>query len=502
MADTSGISPYLFPLEGGLILNKSNFSVLPGSALELENFEPDVTGGYRRIDGHEKWNSNIVPQTSSSDEVVLMSAFFNGEVIAARGEKVFKAGTTGSWTEIDTGRTGANKYTFQKVNFSGTSLFVYADGANHASYYDGTTVTDINGSGAPADPQYIAAFKNTGFFAGMSSNPHEVVYTAPLTVDDFASANGAGSFVVDSPVTGMIVFRDNLYIFSANRIYRLTGSTSADFTLTPITREIGCRNGWTIKEFAGNVVFLGPDGLRTIAGTEKIGDVNLAAISRPVQELFQNKTDVVDFDAYVIPQKTQYRIIFNDPGVITKELTTGVICSLKEQGYEFATTKGFQVSCSDTEEYQGDFYIIFGGFDGYVYRDQQGSTFDGTNIIGRYRSPDITAGDPGIRKAFQRVIISYAPEGIVNSDLFLRYDYESAEVPRPAPYPFDATKVAALYGVGVYGTATYGGQTDPLIRQPVEGSGFSVALRVIDSGESAPYSLKGFSLEFTTSARR
>ena len=502
MADTSGLSPYLFPLEGGLILNKSNFSVPPGAALELENFEPDVTGGYRRIDGYTKWNDNIVPQTASADEPVLMSAFFEGEVIAARGEKVFKAGSTGSWTEIDSGRTGANKYMFQKVNFAGTSLFVYADGANHASYYNGSTVTDINTTGAPADPQYVAAFKNTAFFAGTSANPHEVVFAAPLTLDDFNTGNGAGSFVVDSAVTGMIVFRDNLYVFSANRIYRLTGSTSADFTLTPITREIGCRNGWTIKEFAGDVIFLGPDGLRTIAGTEKIGDVNLGSISRPVQELFQDKIDVVDFDAYVIPQKTQYRIIFNDPGVVTRPLTSGVICSVKDQGYEFATTRGLQISCSDTEEYQGDYYVVFGNYDGYIYRDQQGDTFDGTQITGRYRSPDITAGDPGIRKAFQRVIINYSPEGVVNSDLYLRYDYESADVPRPAPYPFDAAKVAALYGIGVYGTATYGGQTDPLIRQPVEGSGFSVALRVIDSGVSAPYSLKGFSLEFTTAARR
>ena len=52
MADESGLSPYVFPLEGGLVLNKSNFSIKPGMALELENFEPSATGGYRRINGH------------------------------------------------------------------------------------------------------------------------------------------------------------------------------------------------------------------------------------------------------------------------------------------------------------------------------------------------------------------------------------------------------------------------------------------------------------------
>jgi hypothetical protein len=406
-----------------------------------------------------------------------------------------------TWTAIDSGRTGALKYTFRRINFSGTELIAFADGANNASYWNGTSITDVNGANAPSDPHYISVFKNTGFYAGMSSNPQEVIFTAPLTLDDFSAANGAGSFFIDSPVTGMIVFRDSLFIFSANRIYKLTGSSQADYQIVPVTREIGCRNGWTIKEFAGDVVFLGPDGLRTIAGTDKIGDVDLGTISKPIQELFQNRVDVNDFDAVVIPNKTQYRIMFNN--IDTPAVTTsGVICVRTQEGYEFATTKGLRTSCSDSEVHNGEVFILHGDYNGYVYRDEQGSTFDGETILGRYRSPDLTAGDPGVRKAFQRVIINYAPEGVVNSDLFLRYDYESAQSPRPEAYPFDSTKVAALYGIGLYGVVTYGGQTDPLVRQPVEGSGFSVALRVVDSGVSAPYSLKGFQLEYTTAARR
>jgi hypothetical protein len=111
-------------------------------------------------------------------------------------------------------------------------------------------------------------------------------------------------------------------------------------------------------------------------------------------------------------------------------------------------------------------------------------------------------GDAGIRKNFQRVIINYAPEAAVNADLFVRYDYEAPTTPRPAAYPFDTSSVVAVYGSSLYGTATYGGQTNPLIRQPIEGSGFAVALRVNDRGTSAPYSLKGFQLEFDAGARR
>jgi hypothetical protein len=137
-----------------------------------------------------------------------------------------------------------------------------------------------------------------------------------------------------------------------------------------------------------------------------------------------------------------------------------------------------------------------------VYRQEQGNDFDGNVITGKYRSPDLSMGDAGIRKTFQRIIINYAPEAAVNADLFVRYDYESPNVARPAAYPFDTATVVAVYGTSSYGTATYGGQSNPLFRQPIEGSGFAVALRVNDRGTSAPYSLKGFQLEFDAGARR
>ena len=54
-----------YPLEfsGGLISNLSPLqhgSTAPGSARILTNFEPSTDGGYRRIEGFEKFNSNTV----------------------------------------------------------------------------------------------------------------------------------------------------------------------------------------------------------------------------------------------------------------------------------------------------------------------------------------------------------------------------------------------------------------------------------------------------------
>ena len=163
-----------------------------GMALELQNFEPDISGGYRRISGYAKWNSNIVPQTAASTEPVLMVALFNSKVIATRGTKIFEAGTTGSWSEIDTGRTSAGRYTFFRYNLAGTDFIIWADGANNATKYDGTTVTDINASGAPANPKFVTGFKDHIFLLACPArrNKLHLLHRSQITILLLAMVQG------------------------------------------------------------------------------------------------------------------------------------------------------------------------------------------------------------------------------------------------------------------------------------------------------------------------
>ena len=508
MPELSQTGAFPFVCEGGLVLNQSTFIMKPGQALELLNFEPDIEGGYRRITGFSKYVTAVVPQTSSSSEEVLMVATFGSSVVAARGEKIFTATPGGSsWTERDTGRSSAGVYTFQRFNFDGNDKLIVADGANAPTVFNSSfSATDVSESSV-SGAKFVTAFKDHMFYAGKSSTPQEVVFSQPFDEDAFSSGSGAGSIKVDDTVTGLKVFRDNLFIFCENRIFQLTGSSSSDFAVKPVTRSIGCVNGQTIQEFAGDLIFLGPDGLRTIAGTARIGDVELGTISSNVQSLFDaNLSDSGNFTSIVIPNKTQYRIFFTKSGQ-NETLTKGVICVLRGQQFEFAEMKGIRPTATDTFVSSGDVIALHGSGDGFVYRQESGNDFDGTAILGRYRSPDLTMNDPGIRKNMQRVIVNYAPESSIDADLFVRYDYESKDSARPAAYALDSEDVAAIYGTSTYGVSTsvsgtYGGATQPLVRQPVEGSGFAVALRVNDGGTTAPYSLKGFQLEYQLGARR
>ena len=62
--------------------------------LYLQNFEPDIKGGYRRVSGTALYNTTIVPQGSSNTSLVVdCSIIFNGQIIVARGGDIHR-GTT------------------------------------------------------------------------------------------------------------------------------------------------------------------------------------------------------------------------------------------------------------------------------------------------------------------------------------------------------------------------------------------------------------------------
>jgi hypothetical protein len=576
MADITApeyISPYVVTTSGGLVLDRDVYTMPVGAASILQNFEPSVKGGYRRLSGTTKYSSS---QVGASSNVILGVAIFNNGVVAAQSTNVY-FGTGSTWSSIDSGRTSAGRYRFEKYNFStNEERLIFADGANSPSVYNGTTVMDIKGattisttgsasssstslsvssaagimegmyiggtnigSGAkvssisgttvtmsvattgtissgsvtfaglgtaPSDPSMVVAFKNHMFYAGMSTEPNTIIFSAIGDENDFTTANGAGSLNVDSTIIALKSFRGELIIFCEDRIYKLAGASRSDFAIAPISRNVGCSDAFSIQEIGGDVIFLAPDGLRTIAGTARIGDVELGTVSKQIQDRV-NSIGFNNISSVVIRNKSQYRLFYPTTGG-TESSSKGIIGVLKSNpsgqvGWEYSDIRGIKPACCDSGFVSGVEKVIHGGFDGYVYLQESGNTFSGTAMKAIYRSPDLTMGDAGIRKSMQRINVNYDPEGAVDVNLFVKYDFEDTGTPQPSSYNLTTADTAAVYGDSgtLYGSAVYDAEGMPIVRQSVEGSGFTVVVRLEDSSSNPPITLKGFELEFTPGAR-
>jgi len=515
MPNTSQIAPTVVSCFGGLVLNKDIFSMRPGEALQLTNFEPDIAGGYKKVLGTTAYNSNIVPQVSSSSEIVDMTAIFNDVVLAARGGTISRAGTSGSWTSIATGKSTTYRYDFERYNYNGTEKIMIATGGDAAFSIDTSYNVDIinatGGGTAPTNPKFVASFKNHMFYAGMSNAISTIQYSGPFTEDDFDT--GGGTILVDTTIVGLKVFREDLFIFGEDRIYKLSGSTASDFSIVPVTRRIGCVDGKSIQELGGDLIYLAPDGLRTIAGTERIGDVELGTVSKQIQDRIGDiGTD--NITSTVIRNKSQYRLFYPTTNG-TESTAKGIIAVLKTNpetgtlGFEYSDLRGLKPSCTDSFFISDTETTIHGGYDGYVYKQESGGSFTRAGstytITGFYRSPDMSLGDPGIRKTMQRALVNYKVNEAMdttNQTFKLRYNYDDTDTPQPDSYSFSSAQVAAFYGTGLYGTSAYGSSGFPLERVSVEGSGFVVAFKLEDKSTKKALSLRGFELEYVNGGRR
>ncbi len=225
-------------------------------------------------------------------------------------------------TFLSASRDAATKYRFEKYRISTTEKICGVDSVNVPFVYNGTSFTELHS--APSDvigAEHVVWFKNQLFFA----KGDKLTFTAPYTDNDFTPANGSGVISVGNAITGLIVFREQLIIFSQQKISRLVGNTLADFVLQPITLNIGCVDTDTIQEIGSDVMFLGPDGLRLLSGTDKFGDYSLAVVSKFIQsEMTSFIASSTSFASVVIREKSQYRI-FGYNASVTTQNAVGVL---------------------------------------------------------------------------------------------------------------------------------------------------------------------------------
>ena len=510
-----------YPIEfkGGLITNLSPLqhgASAPGSARTLSNFEPSIEGGYRRVLGFSKFNTNEV----TGEGAILGVEYYRDSAVVARSQisgnpRLFLAGSgSGSWTDLSTThQLGANvsRVRFAHYNFDGTEKLFIVDGVGYPLILSGTIASDLTKLSTPSDiigANHVTVFKNHIFLA----NGSNVIFSAPYADNDFTSASGGGIINVGSPVTGLIVFRDQLIIFSESRINRLSGNSVADFQVQPIAEDIGCVAADTIQEIAGDVIFLGPDGLRTVAGTDRNQDFDLGGVSKSIQnEMVDLVNSNTSFSSCVVRKKSQYRIFGYNENTTTTS-SKGIIGTqlLGEQGQaiNWAETTGFKAYAAVSRINSTAETILFVNASGYVYRMESGNDQDGEDIVASFSTPYFPISDPETRKTIYKATVYTDPQGSVTLDFNIKYDLSAAGIIEPATIELNNTSVSSstfLYGspTATFGSATYGGETlQSKFDTQTQGSGFTVSLQFESAGTNPPFSLDTAVLEYGQYGRR
>lgn len=500
--------------DGGLMLSAdvlTRGTDAPGSAEILQNYEVADQGGYERVLGFSKYDSS----TLTGSGPILGVGVGLGGVLAARlngtdNQIRFSSGSGWSSPINGSARTGSvTKVRFKFYALTTAKVVVITDGVNPALKWDGTTATTLNGTGAPANPKYAEMHLGRLFLSGYSASPSGISISVPGNDTDFNSSGAIEIFARDT-VIGIKKFRETLYIFCTNGIQKLVGTSSSDFKLEDVTTAISAVSGDTIQEVAGDVLFLAPDGVRSLAATERVGDVELGLVSTEVQSLLREVIGAYNADAYstcVIRKKSQYRLFIQDSNVVDAS-AKGFIGKLKgpdlsRLSYQWSTLKGFNAYCADSQ-YVGvnEISVIGHPTNGYVYQMENANSLDGNAIEFIYRSPQITFGDSTLRKVLHRAICYLQAKGDINVTLSTILGFDEINYPQPPSITLNQSGAVSVYDTAIYDSSVYSELQYPVFREKLNGSGFTVAFQYSGSSTGASHRIDSFQLEFSIKGRR
>ena len=540
---------------GGLNSNENNLALSessPGGASRLINYEPSMFGGYRRVEGYRELDNNLgeVGQTGVTAEGKVLGVFIyrnehigNPYFIAARkdhasntysfykyvffaGWQVMATGLPATALEVTKSGRTVEKIRAAQWNFGDGSHIAFVDGVNNCTVFDGVNWKQINPTGAgtaadPGGPQALAApsvvevFEKSIFLSGDSAFGPIVAYSAAADWYDFTAAN-AGQLVAGFSIVNIKPFRNNLFLFGNNDIKKVVPDSTFAFLVENVTNNVGCIAKDSVVEIGGDLMFLSPDGLRPVAGTSKIGDVELQTLSKPIQgklvDIIKNY-DMDTVNSVVIRSKSQVRLFYGDDDDEPSE-SMGIIGALSANnaqiGWEFGELQGIRCSCC-TSGYVGRIeYILHGDYDGKVYQQEYGTSFNGSDIISIYSTPYIDFGDTEERKVMRKINTFVRAEGPFELLLSVQFDWGDVNVARPSTYTQESEGQPVIYNGRninyVVGNGTsniiFGGASKPIMTTDVQGSGFSARASYVSIGQTQPHSIQGLVFEYSVAGRR
>ena len=554
------IQSFKLVCSGGLNSNENHLDLSdnsPGAATRMLNYEPSLFGGYRRIEGYDEYDPDygevtVAGSTTGQGKVLGIAIFKNDvtsgtTIIAIRQD----AGATNYSFYYYTANIGWRKYTLdhsvtrpmtangltvnrirhQQFNFGTGNTICFVDGVNPAIVFNGTNWKEIKsshsggyhasnntagGNQALNAPALVDVFENHLFLGGHEATRAAIAHSAPNDAYTWTAAAGGGQIASGFDVVQIKPFRDNLFVFGNKNIKKITVNASNAFALENVTSNIGCVARDSVLEIGGDLMFLSPDGFRPVAGTSRVGDIELETLSKPIQSTLVDLIKNEDMDALtgvVIRSKSQVRYFVtttNSGTVVAATDAIGIIGGLTDTSgsieWEFGQLLGIRASCATSDYVGTDEIILHGDHDGKVYRQENGTSFNGSNIISVYATPYLDFGETEQRKVIRKLNTFVRAEGPFEMNLAIDYDWGDYNTAVPSTYTQTSDGAPTIYaGRNItYNGANviYGGASKPIMTSDIQGSGFSVRATFVTDGQSEPFSIQGLVFEFSAAGRR
>ncbi len=445
-----------------------------------------------------------------------------GNVLAVRkltagSDAVYRA-TTSGWSQITTPASlGTNaSYKFINAQFDllpglqRKKIIIFASSASKPHYINLSTYTasEITHSSLPTDSFPITAveFKNRLWLGYEDGRLYFSNVGNPL---DFDQTTFSGVLYLEDEIIDLQVTKgDTLIVYCKNSIQLIKALSSSDFSTTTVVDYLfsnvtmasnigGVKN--TSQELLDDIFYIDKTGLTSIKATDSYGDFESKSYSKSVNKTFQYNYDKI-IGSVVNKKYNQYRLFLNNGIGFIFTFTLRA----SQYGTQYKIVKGttffkYLVNPSCVSEH------YFGAEDGYLYKIDSGTCYNGQEITTILTTSYFNYGSPTFIKRFREVSIEgeipYKLTITANASFDYRYEkyisehgYETLDV---------NGGIGSTYGSDRYGEAIYGVSENQTTSFHIEDYGTTMSVYLTTSNKyTDPHIFTSMMVHYSVNGRK
>lgn len=245
-------------------------------------------------------------------------------------------------------------------------------------------------------------------------------------------------------IVGIKVFKDSLYVFLRDSIYKLNPSTSANtFSITQITNSVGCVSYRSIDQVEEDLFFAFDDGIYALGEVANYVSVRTTNKSAKIQGVFDNLTSARKADLVGKYFDFKYHLFYSEGGVVNDKV---VAYDIRYDGW----LPWDNISANSALVYRDssdELHLYFGHpTTSEVYELDNNTTDNGTIISSYWKSKSYDDELPDVLKVYFEHTFVF---GLINGQVSLKVIFDDNETAA-------SESITQVRPQGGFGSATFG----------------------------------------------
>lgn len=295
------------------------------------------------------------------------------------------------------------KYQCELGNFTGnagTQRIYGCDGVNKGFEFDGTTYVPITTGTTPDKPKFLLIHKNHLVWAIGSSLITSGIGT-PFT---YTALSGAAEIAVGEDITGILPQPGAqgtaaMAVYTNDNTFILYGTSASDWNLTSYNTGTGCIP-YTTQNMNQSFV-LDSRGVMNLATSLNYGNFEQATLTANIRPFINDKRNLTTCSV-LNREKSQYRLYFSDGTGLYATIVNGKYMGSVPVQYASGV---YMYNAWESTLTSGEEIVLGCGSDGYLYRLDKGTSFDGSSINYWLMLPFNPTRSPRMLKRYRRASI-------------------------------------------------------------------------------------------------